>query len=686
MWVPKPLLRVALLMAMGGYNAFAADPSASNANTSTTAAYQDRVMNDTGVPASTQALDTPYNHEGWPRQWSAQWLSDRQSGSGLGLASQSKSQGLHLSGTIDTPYYGTLSGDVNLRSRQGSQTAVDNWVLRQIGMPFEGGWRADHTLGLFGSPTPELGRSQQRFVLPSIAVRGISGQWYQPQGNALAQIGPTWQASTGETGQINGFPQASFQPDGGRVSALGFQSNDAALSWALYGAQGTQLPTSSPLGVQAKDHTAGYAGLRYRHAGLQWQANVLASQPSADPTGSANLGGGRAGLWLEGSTQQGALAHSAGAFYLPVGLRWLNAALANDLQGAFYRASHVTRQWTNDANLELLQSVSGNTRPGWFGSASSRYQVSNATSVGGGVNVRRYLSHDQSAFAYVQQSNWLGQTRAQVDVATAQIGERSQRLQLDHEWRTGAPSAYPDAAPSGGWTDALRLSHTVSLERLRSPAGVRSTSQALALLFGVDPGGLWSLQSSMQYRKLSSAQAIQVGDSLNFSLSAVWRFSHQWSLALTAYQNAGLPDSGLSITSPLAAPLLPATRPKDKGVFVALRYQDSAGSASVPLGGSPGSAAGKLIGSVYLDDNKNARRDASERGAANVTVLLDGRYAVQTDAQGRFEFPYISAGPHVLSVVGDNLPLPWLLDKEGRTELRIAARETRTVHIGATKP
>jgi hypothetical protein len=40
----------------------------------------------------------------------------------------------------------------------------------------------------------------------------------------------------------------------------------------------------------------------------------------------------------------------------------------------------------------------------------------------------------------------------------------------------------------------------------------------------------------------------------------------------------------------------------------------------------------------------------------------------------------------VLSVVGDNLPLPWLLDKEGRTELRIAARETRTVHIGAAKP
>ena len=120
--------------------------------------------------------------------------------------------------------------------------------------------------------------------------------------------------------------------------------------------------------------------------------------------------------------------------------------------------------------------------------------------------------------------------------------------------------------------------------------------------------------------------------------------------------------------------------------MVSLRYQTDAGRARAPLGASPGSAAGKLQGSVYLDENKNNQRDASERGAANVTVLLDGRYATQTDAQGRFEFEWVAAGGHVLTVISDNLPLPWQLEKEGRSEIKIYTRESTTVNIAATKP
>jgi hypothetical protein len=649
------------------------------------AAYQDRVMDDSLLAPSPDEAGAAYDTSGWPRQWSAQWLSDRQSRTALGLASQNRSQGLHLSGSIDTPAYGALSGDLNLRSSDGGAAAVDNWVLRQIGMPFDGGWRADHTLGLLGTPVPELGRSQQRFVVPSVAVRGASGQWYRAQGDAMGELGPTWQASTGETGQISGFPQANFQADGGRVSTLGFQSNAAAWSWTGYVARGEHLPSPSLLGAQAMDYNAGYAALRYRTPSLQWQANILASQPAIDISGTTASGGSRAGLWLEASTQKAAFTHSGGAFYLPVGLRWLNASLANDLQGAFYRVNYLSRQWANDASLELLQSVSGQTAPGWFGSAATRYQITTASSVGGGVNLRRYVSNDQSAFAYAQHSHALGQTRAQLDAASAQSSERNHRLQLDHEWRFGA-NAYPGASSSGGWLDALRLSHTLTLERLRSATGVRSTGRALAMLLGWDPGGTWSLQSSMQYRKVSGAQASDAGNSLNFSLSAAWRINRQWSLSLTAYQNTGVASDGLSVTSPLVVPATANPRPSDKGVFLALRYQDAAGSPSAPTGGAPGSAAGKLVGSVYLDDNKNGKRDAAERGAANVTVLLDGRYATQTNALGNYEFAYVAAGPHVLTVISDNLPLPWLLDKDGRTELRVYTRETSTVNIGATKP
>ena len=127
-------------------------------------------------------------------------------------------------------------------------------------------------------------------------------------------------------------------------------------------------------------------------------------------------------------------------------------------------------------------------------------------------------------------------------------------------------------------------------------------------------------------------------------------------------------------------------RINDSGVFLSLRYDINAGRASAPLGGSPGSAAGRLTGSIYLDENQNGRRDASDRGAVNITVLLDGRYAAQTDAQGRFEFPYVRAGAHVITVSSDNLPLPWSIDRDGRTEVRVFTRDTTTVDIGARRP
>jgi hypothetical protein len=39
-----------------------------------------------------------------------------------------------------------------------------------------------------------------------------------------------------------------------------------------------------------------------------------------------------------------------------------------------------------------------------------------------------------------------------------------------------------------------------------------------------------------------------------------------------------------------------------------------------------------------------------------------------------------------LTVISDNLPLPWQLDKDGRTALRVFTRETSTVNIGAVRP
>ena len=78
-------------------------------------------------------------------------------------------------------------------------------------------------------------------------------------------------------------------------------------------------------------------------------------------------------------------------------------------------------------------------------------------------------------------------------------------------------------------------------------------------------------------------------------------------------------------------------------------------------------------------------RDASELGAPNVTVLLDGRYATRTESQGRYEFPLVSSGPHVVGVVPDNLPLPWVAGGNAQRVVTVRTRETATLDVEITR-
>ena len=142
----------------------------------------------------------------------------------------------------------------------------------------------------------------------------------------------------------------------------------------------------------------------------------------------------------------------------------------------------------------------------------------------------------------------------------------------------------------------------------------------------------------------------------------------------------------LQVTSPLNPPQ-PTVIPTmgTRGVFLTVRYQAARGLHFAPLGGAPGSGSGRLTGVVYLDANENGRYDAGEAGAPNVTVILDGRFSVRTDASGRFDFPAVAAGHHILTVQSDNLPLPWALVNQGRTEVDVITRDRVDVNIAAVR-
>jgi hypothetical protein len=46
----------------------------------------------------------------------------------------------------------------------------------------------------------------------------------------------------------------------------------------------------------------------------------------------------------------------------------------------------------------------------------------------------------------------------------------------------------------------------------------------------------------------------------------------------------------------------------------------------------------------------------------------------------------VATGHHVISVVPDNLPLPWTLLNEGRAEVEVTTRDRTEIDIAAQRP
>jgi hypothetical protein len=162
-----------------------------------------------------------------------------------------------------------------------------------------------------------------------------------------------------------------------------------------------------------------------------------------------------------------------------------------------------------------------------------------------------------------------------------------------------------------------------------------------------------------------------------------WRISPQWSVVGTYYDNRD-DTASLFILNPLISPLNQVPTQRARAVLLTLRYEDRAGSPTVPLGGRSGSAAGTISGALYLDLNDNGQRDPGEPGAANVTILLNGRFPTRTDESGRYEFPFVAVGTQTISVVPDNLPLPWTITSP-KFEVGVNSRTTSNLDIGARR-
>ena len=621
------------------------------------------------------------------------------------LQSSSNEQGrqssawVNLRGAVDTANYGSLSLDASARlwehSSQVRRGAGASFSLYQAAMPFSGGWDASQGLGVIQTLSPRLAGQQGSFFVPTRLVEGASTQWRNESNGVTVQL------SGGETGSFSSIGQGSFYGSGNHVAALGVEllwtagadsllprgwGYSAVLSNAS-GSAGQVVPGfGGRIGEAASQGIS--QSLRWEDDGASAQAHWVASRNEDLAALAQGVTAGNremhSGVWLDASVPAGDVTHRGGLHRLEPNLSWQGSALGGNSQGGYYRWSRQGLRTQIEAQLsstEPVDTATGGASLRQVGVAV-RHHIDQRLGIGGVVQLSQGSGTDWQASGYSELHQAWADVRLQAGFETNSGRIVARRVSSDQTWQL----------PIGqrlSTSQALNSTREGALTPGSAGAGDFGTSLELAIAGGADVGERIALDVNARASLPLSSQAARV---YNVSATGQWRFAPGWSVGgLLGWSRAsGLTSQATATPIPvlpgiITATVVPGTQSRD--LWLTLRYEFQAGTASVPIGRGArvGAGGGRIEGVVYLDDNGNGRFDALEARSANVSVTLDGRYTTRTDAQGRFEFPFVAPGAHTVSVSADTLPLPWLMPSTEPLRIDVAPRETTRLEIGATR-
>ena len=623
------------------------------------APYQDRII----APSQLQALPPDEdadedNADGPPRGFHMEAITSRTE---RGDDSYDE-QGISIGGFRETANWGAFSLEATLfdsnRDRFdgiGAGGIGGLVTLWQRNFWISDRWRLDNGFGVLNTPATPLQRNQYRFYLPTVAFAGASSEWHDDADGLLLQ------GAAGRAGIYTGTRIVGFDVADGNVAALNAQWRWAP-GWtgaaSFLGTQGRIVPDDRGEAVfETGDTQALYAATAWQGARDGMQFNLLSSHGDA---ASAT------GAWVDANAQRGRYSHNYGTFYLGEDLAWGAYPISNDVQGGYYRINYQYARWSWNAGLDAIDSISGKGFDGLYASSFARYQASSTLGYGGSLNLRHGAGDTgYRAQAFVDHRGW-GQTRWQFDTAHGNGND---------SWQFGVDQAFP-------LREGNRLSASLSYGSLDYGFGPSRTT-TVALYGGRDIGDRVSIDGSAHWTQGNGEGAIR-GTDVNIGVNV--EMTRRWLLTAAFYQSMGSQRSPFVI-DPLVTEQPFISLPRDRSVFLTLRYERNAGRPQGMLGGAVGNGpAGSVSGSVFLDENGDGVRNASEQPAQNVTVLLDGRFAIRTDSLGNFAFPRVSAGSHALAVVPDNLPLPWSLrDGDAERRIEVGVRQPTRVDFGARR-
>ncbi len=601
--------------------------------------------------------DENYDHTGLPHYLRIEAVSSITKNSG---STNSQENGFAINSQFETQNFGAFSINGVLRTEPGGMAGS----IIQRGLPFDGGWVANNGIGTLYTPSIDLARNQYRFYIPTFPALGASTEWLH-KGDLQLQF------SSGEPGVFDGLKLNGFSQLGGSVTTGGAQWNispQLQIGAQIVNTQhvstfsGSSSSFNQFFGLTPNAEntkTSGqsfYGTAAWQNIDTKIQGNLLQSQN--------NLGPDATGLWIDAKTRLGPVTQNAGFFRLGPNLSWGYTPISNNLEGVYYRANYNSRQWLMDGGFDAVKSVSGNASDGVLFTGSLRYQVNHALGLGGSATYRHSEQDAESGYLFMDLINKYGTGRAQLD-GSSENGDQFTRLTLSQGWGLSAGS---------------RLSTSIYGE-VENNAGQHINHIGASLNGGSDLFNNISWNGNLSYDKSMGAGSNQT-ISANVDLTA--RINSHWSLISSYLENQNTSTNPFNIQPLIPVPVNTVVS-TGTAFFVTLRYETRGGTPLVPLGGTSGGAAGSISGYLFLDANDNGIPDANEEPAQNVTILLDGKFSTRTNSLGRFEFPLVATGRHIITVVPDNLPLPWLVSDSGKRTVNVNTRETNYIDIPASR-
>ncbi len=588
------------------------------------------------------------------RVWSTEFVLDHRDVSDIGTTT---SPGVALRHRRETERYGDflLEADVARGERFPAEPRLTRGRVTLFHEQFalSESWTANSVLGTWRSAISPWLSSSYRITLPSSLAAGAF--------TTVTGRDSELRAGVGRIGRLVG------------VSVPGFKALDGTVASADYA---KRLPDGTLLGggvvsIQGSrdvpDHVAATlaADLPVALPGMDGRVKLQAAMDD----------NGETGLWADGRVKSGRVNHRIGAYRMAPDLLFGEITPQKDSQGLYWRADTRSSAMIANAGLDL-SSTNLDRNPtrggsdGTEGYGNLSLRLDRSTSVGAGLSLRddrprtpAGLSSRRGAVSgWVSRVTPWGMARFDANYTRTTLDGRADVTRYyawSHEW------------PQVGGMVSPSTLVTYTNEQVDGRP-VRRTSANLLMRGDLLGPTSWS----------ASFTAVDVDDgedserNYNSAISFDWQASPEWLLRLQWQRNQIQPTASNA--------LVPFT--KDNTLILSARYEAVEGTPYPRVAAVGGrSGTGSIAGTLFLDENRDGKRQPTERGAGGVTILLDGRQMQVTDTEGRFTFALVPPGEHRVSVVLERIPLPWGLEDEAPRPVTVQVREDARIEIGLTR-